>query len=349
MRLGCRESSGNPSAAWRLPRRAEALASDLATHRKPARAAEPARPSCYPTPYFAVTPPDANQTFAERATALPRLGLGISTEFQAQAQGGLDPLELQRRRPDLVRFLEIGADLERGIDADSRAWIERGLPTTYHFLDVNLEEGEDLDDAWVDDTEALARACGAAWLCGDAGLWHVGPRERGHGILAPPVLEPESADEMARNVRRLRERTGFEVLPENPPAHLYLGRMHLAEYFARVVETADSGLLLDVAHLAVFQHVRGHAPTTGLDDFPLERVIEVHVAGGTPFEWQGTTFVDDDHGTHVLPATWEILGFVLPRATNLKAVVFEGERNRIDEVVPVFERIRDLCDGALVS
>ena len=279
--------------------------------------------------------------FEKRVGELPWLGLGISTEFDARASGGLDPVELREGRPELVRFLEVGADLERGVDGDTRAWVERGWPTTYHFLDLNLEEAEDLDERWIRDTAALARELGAAWMCGDAGLWHIGPRERGHGILAPPILEPDSARAMADNVRALREASGFEVLPENPPAHVYLGRMHLLDYFAQVAGEADGGLLLDVAHLAVYQRVQGHAPTTALDGFPLERVVEMHVAGGTPFDWQGRSFVDDDHGTNVLPDTWEILARALPRATNLRALVFECERNRIDEVVPVFERLAD--------
>jgi uncharacterized protein (UPF0276 family) len=283
--------------------------------------------------------------FDARVAALPALGLGISTEFRAQASGGLDPIALREERPELVHFLEIGADLERGVDDDARAWAARRWPVTYHFLDVNLEEAEDLDGPWIEDTTALARELGAAWLCGDAGLWHVGPRDRGHGVLMPPILEPESARAMGANVRALREASGFEVLPENPPAHVYLGRLHLLDYYAAVADHADSGLLLDVAHLAVYQRVCGHAATTGLDAFPLERVVEVHVAGGTPFECGGRTFVDDDHGLEVLPETWEILESVLPRARNLRAVVFECERNAIDAVVPTFERLAGLCAG----
>jgi hypothetical protein len=75
--------------------------------------------------------------FAERAARLPRLGVGISTEFGAR-HGGLDPIALRRAHPTLVRFLEIGADLERGVDEDARAWVAAGWPTTYHFLDMNL-------------------------------------------------------------------------------------------------------------------------------------------------------------------------------------------------------------------
>jgi len=277
--------------------------------------------------------------FAERVAGLPRLGVGISTEFGAR-HFGLDVLALRRARPELVGFLEIGADLERGVDLDARAWVEAGWPTTYHFLDANLEERESLSDDWLEATRVQARSLGAAWLCGDAGLWHLGPRERGHGVLLPPVLCAESAREMARNVRFVREATGFEVLPENPPAHVYLGDLHLLDYFARVAEGADCGLLLDVAHLAIYQRATGRAPLDGLDGYPLERVVEIHVAGATEFEAGGRRFVDDDHSPAPLADTWRILEAVLPRARNLRALVLECERNRADQVVPVFERLR---------
>lgn len=283
--------------------------------------------------------------FAERVAALPRLGVGISTEFGA-GRTGLDVMQLHARHPELVSFLEVGCDLARGADVDARRWVSAGLPTTYHFLDVNLEEPEDLDPDWVRDATALARELGAAWMCGDAGLWHVGPRDRGHGTLMPPVLEEGSARALARSVRALREASGLEVLPENPPAHAWLGRMRLGDYFALLAEEADCGILLDVAHLAIHQRALGLAPLDSLERFPLERVVEVHVAGGTPFESGGRTFVDDDHGPAVLPETWELLEAVLARAVNLRALVVECERNAFSDVVPLFERAARLVEAA---
>lgn len=287
---------------------------------------------------------DPARPFAERVAALPRLGLGISTEFGA-GRTGLDLAALRRARPSCARFLELGVDLDRGIDADAERWIAAGLPTTFHFLDLNLEEPEDLDDAWLRDAPALARRCGAAWLCGDAGLWHVGPRERGHGILQPPVLTAASADLMAGTVRRLRAASGFEVLPENPPAHVYLGDLPLIDYFARLADEADAGLLLDVAHLAVHQRVAGLSPFDGFDRLPFERLVELHVAGGRALVADGRAFVDDDHGPEPLPETWDLLEAILPRAKNLRAVVFEAERNRLEDVLPAFDRLERLVRG----
>src|SRR5262249_13261231 len=149
---------------------------------------------------------------------------------------------------------------------------------------------------WLDATASLARELGAAWLCGDAGRWHFGPRGRGHQLLLPPVLTDESASEMAESIARIEEATGFVVLPENPPASLYLGDMHILDYFAAVSERAGCGLLLDCAHLAIFQDLRGLPPLAGLDGFPLDRVIEMHVAGGERAQMRGYSYIEDAHG-----------------------------------------------------
>jgi uncharacterized protein (UPF0276 family) len=291
---------------------------------------------------------DPAAPFAVRVAALPRLGLGVSTEFGA-GRTGLDVNRLRRERPDRIGFLELGVDLERGLDADADAWIARGDPTTFHFLDLNLEEPEDLDAVWLRDAPALARRAGAAWLCGDAGLWHMGPRERGHGVLQPPVLTARSADLMAGVVRRLRLLSGFEVLPENPPAHVYLGDLHLVDYFARLADRADCGLLLDVAHLAVYQRVAGRDPFDAFDRLPFERLVELHVAGGTPFSLEGRAFVDDDHGPEPLPETWALLEAILPRAANLRAVVFEAERNRPEALEAGFDRLTALVAASAAA
>jgi uncharacterized protein (UPF0276 family) len=292
--------------------------------------------------------PPSERPFRERVRDLRHLGVGISTEFDA-GRTGLDVNALRRDRPDLVSFLEIGIEVDRGVDEDAEAWVRSGAPVTYHFLDLNLEWGDDLDPGDLAAVRDLAARLGAAWVCGDAGLWYLGRRDRGHGVLMPPILCPESAAEMARGIRAVRAAVGLEVLPENPPAHVYLGGLHLLDYYARVVEAADSGMLLDVAHLAVYQIVTGHAPLDGLADFPLDRVVEVHVAGGRRFSEAGRTFVDDDHGTGVLPETWEILDAVLPRARNLRAVVVECERNAAADVVPLFETVRNRWGTAVVA
>lgn len=282
-------------------------------------------------------------SFLHRVQRLPSLGLGPSTEYGAGGvAGALDVERLRRRHPSWAGFLEIGVEVAKGLDADATRWVAAKRPCTYHFLDVNLDEPEDLDPAWLDALRALIGQLRPAWLCGDAGLWHFGRRDRGQMLLLPPILCDEAADRLAAGIVALREATGLEVLPENPPGSVFLGDLHLLDFFARVAHQADTGLLLDCAHLAIYQRLRGCSPLTGMDGFPLDRVVEMHVAGGKLKQNQGFSYVDDDHGPEVLPDTWAIAEYVARRAPNLRAIVVEAERNPLDRVRPIFARAEGL-------
>jgi uncharacterized protein (UPF0276 family) len=285
--------------------------------------------------------------FLRRVGALPDLGLGVSTEFGAgRTPGALDVFRLASEHPRWAGFLELGIEVEKGLDDDARRWASLGRPTTYHFLDVNLHDDADFDDEWMAGVRGLLAASRPAWLCGDAGVWHFGARDRGHMLLLPPILVDDSATALARGVARLREATGLEVLPENPPGVAFPGDLHLLDFFARVAARADTGLLLDVAHLAMYQQATGRDALDGFDSFPMERVVEVHVAGGdrrtTP---DGFSFVEDSHGTAVLDSTWRIFEHVAARAPNLKAVIFECERNPNVGVEVGFSRIEGILSA----
>ncbi len=285
--------------------------------------------------------------FLERVRSLPTLGLGVSTEYgAASTPGALDPLALRAAHPAYAGFLELGVETAKGLDATAHAWIEAQGPTTYHFLDVNLDEREDFDAVWLEDVGKGVATASPAWLCGDAGLWHFGRRERGHMLLLPPVLSDASASAMAEGIVRLREATGKEVLPENPPGSVFLGDLHLLDFFARVCERADTGMLLDLAHLLIYQRAMGHEVFDGIEDFPLERVVELHVAGGIEREHEGWPWIEDAHAPSVLQPTWELYESLVGRLPHLKAVVFECERNPIDAVLPGFERLHRAWPGA---
>ena len=281
--------------------------------------------------------------FLERVKDLPFLGIGVSTEYGAfTADDALDLSELHRLYPAFAGFLEVGVEVAKGLDADALAWVEQGRPTTYHFLDINLDEPADQDHVWLSSVGALIKELRPAWMCGDAGLWHFGPRDRGHMLLLPPILSRTSAEDMAEGIRALRTHLNIEVLPENPPGHVYIGDLHLLDFFGELCELADTGMLLDVAHLALYQNTMGYDALEALDRFPLERIVEVHIAGASAQVVDGLEILEDDHTVNVLPETWQILEWLAPRMPNLRAVVFECERNRLEECVPGFRKIADL-------
>ena len=54
---------------------------------------------------------------------LPRLGVGISAEFES-ARTGIDAVALAEAQPGVVDFLEYGCDLARGLDDHVLRWAE---------------------------------------------------------------------------------------------------------------------------------------------------------------------------------------------------------------------------------
>lgn len=286
-------------------------------------------------------------SFTDRVSGLPFLGIGVSTEFgAARSKGALDLSQLRRETPGYAGFLEVGVEVAKGLDADTLAWRGAGGPTTHHFLDINLDEPEDFDAEWLEGLCAVVAQLQPAWMCGDAGLWHHGPRERGNMLLLPPILTRDSARAQAQGVRALRSHTGLEILPENPPGAFFVGDLHILEFFSQVAQQADTGLLLDVAHLAIYQRAMGHQPLDGLADFDCSQVVEIHVAGGTPRTTkEGFAWVDDDHGPQPLADTWTLLAYVAARAPQLKAIVFECERNPLSACLPGFRRIEETVAG----
>jgi uncharacterized protein len=282
----------------------------------------------------------AEDFLEHRVHQLPSLGLGVSTEFGAFGKpDSLDIRLLRSRYPQYAQFLEIGVEVRRGLDEDTRQWVASGGRTTYHFLDLNLSAPDRLEPRHLEEIKVLAEAVDAAWVCGDAGLWYFGQPHPLHMTLLPPVLTEDSAQLYAESIVRCRNVLGKEVLPENPPGTVFAGDLDLLRFYQLVCEQADSGMLLDAAHLGIYQSICGRAPLEGLSDFPLDRIVELHVAGSTVQMIDGLKIWTDDHHPTVRPETWTIAQYVMDHAPNLKAVVFECERNPLEDCVDGFERL----------
>lgn len=91
------------------------------------------------------------------------------------------------------------------------------------------------------------------------------------------------------------------------------------DFVGRVVESADCGLLLDL-HNVYCNSRNGRQPLDEyLDQLPLDRVWEMHLAGG--MEMGG--FWLDAHSGAIPDPLYAIAERLVPRLPNLKAIIFE--------------------------
>ncbi len=292
----------------------------------------------------------SNDFLASRVHKLPTLGIGVSTEFGAfRKPGSLDIHQLRHQYPRYAQFLEVGVETRHGLDDDTLQWIKSGGQTTYHFLDVNLSEPSHLSQQRLSEIKRLVEQMDAAWVCGDAGLWYFGQSHPLHMTLLPPILTAESAHQYATSIIECRRVLGKEVLPENPPGAVFAGDLELLQFYQMVCEQADTGMLLDAAHLSIYQSLCGRSPLHGLEDFPLDRIVELHVAGSTAQMIDGLEVWTDDHHPTVRPETWLIAEYVVAHAPNLKAIVFECERNPMSACIDGFSRLERMFSTRVVT
>jgi uncharacterized protein len=93
-----------------------------------------------------------------------------------------------------------------------------------------------------------------------------------------------------------------------------------AEFIAEIIRRAQTYSLLDLHNVyANSVNFVDYDSWVFLRTIPLDRVLEIHLAGGQYFE----NWYHDFHNHLVPEPVWEMLEYVLPRAPNLKALCLE--------------------------
>jgi uncharacterized protein (UPF0276 family) len=171
-----------------------------------------------------------------------------------------------------------------------------------------LESIARLNPPWVSEHLAFLRARGPQ------GIYNT-------GFLLPPLQSLETVEVIVQNIRQFKTQLPVPFAFENPVNYLrpMPGELPDGEFLARIAEAADCGILLDMHNLWCNQR-NGRQPIRDvLAALPLDRIWEVHLAGGDDF--QGYWL--DAHSGLVPDQLIDICFEVLPNLPNLKAIVFE--------------------------
>lgn len=157
------------------------------------------------------------------------------------------------------------------------------------------------------------------------------------GFFLPPRQTTRGVANSVAAVRDLRESLGVPIAIETPVNYLRLrdDEMPDGEFVAAVAEGADCGVLLDLHNIWANELNGRHSVSDYLSCLPLDRVWEIHLAGG--FEMDG--FWLDAHSGAVPEPLFELASEVVARLPSLRAINFEI----FPSFIPVvgFELIRE--------
>jgi uncharacterized protein (UPF0276 family) len=139
---------------------------------------------------------------------------------------------------------------------------------------------------------------------------------------SPLPFSRAEIERVAGRAAAMQDRLKLPLLHENA---FYYARMPgseiaEAEFIATLVEKAQTHLLLDLHNIySNAQNFQGYDAWAFLRTVPLDRVIEIHIAGGQ----QAEGWYHDFHSNPVPAPVWEMLAYVVARAQNLRAIVLE--------------------------
>jgi len=200
-------------------------------------------------------------------------------------------------------------------------------PIVMHGVSLNIGSADPLDFAYLDRVKALAERVQAVWL-GDHVCWTGVGGHNSHDLLPLPYHEA-SLRHVVERIRVVQEYLERPLVLENASTYLQFreSTMPEEEFLARMAEEADCALLLDVnnVHVSAFNH--GFDPWRYLDAIPLDRVVQVHLAGYTD---KGTHYLDT-HSRPVVDEVWRLYAEV-QRRTGGRATLLEW-----DEDIPAFD------------
>lgn len=163
--------------------------------------------------------------------------------------------------------------------------------------------------------------------------------------LVPVPYVPEVADHVAARIRDLQARTGRLFALENVSSYLAYRASSEPEaaFVRRVVEAADCALLLDVNNVFVSACNHGFDPIAYLDALPLDRVVQIHLAGHR---------IVGDHrlDTHDMPIcdeVWALYAEVIRRIGPVSTLVeWDDQLPPLPDLLAEVARARAVRDAA---
>ncbi|HEY9719919.1 MAG TPA: DUF692 domain-containing protein [Trichormus sp.] len=261
--------------------------------------------------------------FVQNKRTLPVLGVGLGYRPTIAAQTLQSVADID--------FLEVVSD--NYIDGNPLRLQELDRAAEFqiipHGIDLSIGSTDELNYGYLDAVKLLIKRLNAPWwsdhLCftGAGGL-------QLHELCPLPYTK-EAVKHIVQRVRRVQEFVGVPFLLENITSYMRVpgAEMTEAQFTSEVLEQADCGMLLDVNNVYVNAHNHNFDPFEFIDQLPLDRVVQIHIAGHRKIEplWV------DTHGAKIDDHVYDLLAHVL-RKTKVHAILLER-----DQCFPKFSSI----------
>jgi uncharacterized protein (UPF0276 family) len=275
------------------------------------------------------------------------IGLGLRRDFIDDVLASLD----EGRSLPGVSFFEISPENYMRRGGYFPAALER-ISERYRFLThgLTLSVGavDPFDAGYMAELGDFIASTGAPFHSDH--LCFSGSDGRMLHDLLPLPLSRAAAVHVAARIREAQGRLGLPFAIENITHYLIPGAPSLgeAEFIGEVLLRSDATLLLDVNNVYVNAQNYGFDPIAFLRQLPLDRVVQLHIAGHTRSEEDDV--IIDTHGADVIPEVLDLCAWVIERTGPLP-VVLERDHNLppLDDLLVEVARVEEAYARGLAA
>ena len=248
---------------------------------------------------------------------LPVLGVGIGFRRELAQQ-------INANR-EFVDWCEVISEHYINTSPDRLEQIQnfsRSIPVVPHGIDLSIGADMAIEDEYLDGLGALVELVDAPWFTDH--LCFTRTPEFNIGQLTPLKFSDEVVEIVVEKTRQVKQRIGRPFLLENISYSFTIpgGQMSEAEFITRVLDGADAGMLLDVCNLFINSTNHNYDPYKFLRSIPLDRVVQLHLAGGV--QWNNKWI--DSHSHPVHQEVFDLLEFIVANAP-VKGILLERDDN----------------------
>ena len=275
----------------------------------------------------------------EKASTLPVLGVGLGWRR--------DIAKEIRTHREHIDWCELIAEHYINVTPDKMQELEplrSNFPLIPHGIDLSIGTDMPVEPEYLEGLACLVEKVDAPWFTDHLCFTRVPGYSIGQ--LTSLTYTEEVVEVVVRKTRDVQARIGRPFLLENIAYQFKVpgAEMSEAAFITRVAEGADIGLLLDVCNLYLNSLNHDYDPYEFLAHIPMDRVIQLHLAGGVRM---GDKWIDS-HSQPVHEEVFALTEHIVARAP-VKGILIERDDNfpsSFDEIVNDLERARAILRGS---
>ena len=190
-------------------------------------------------------------------------------------------------------------------------------PVVQHGVSLAIGSPDPLNFDYLKKLKALAKHTKTPWVS-DHLSWGRLPNAHYHDLLPLPYTK-EVINYVAERARIIQDFLEIPFALENLSSYVSFNSDQMAEweFYTAIVEKADIFMMLDVNNIYVSSRNHNFDPKDYYENIPLERVIQIHLAGHTDYD----TYLLDTHNNYVCDEVWKIYADVYPKTGGVSTLL----------------------------